>query len=76
MKRYFFDVVSGHRSEYDYRGRDFPTVDAANQLAELIALDLAIDPDGKWYGWTIKVRGAQGQQFFSVPVRDHSLAAA
>jgi hypothetical protein len=76
MKRYFFDIVSGHRSEYDYRGHDCPTANAAHQLAELIALDLGIEPDGKWCGWNIKVRCAQGQQFFSIPVREHCLAAA
>ena len=76
MQRYFFDVVSGPRSEYDYRGRDFPTADAAHQLAELIALDLGTDSDDKWHGWTIKVRNASGQQFFSIPIREHCLAAA
>jgi hypothetical protein len=76
MNRYFFGIVSRHRSEYDYRGRDCPTADAAHQLAELIALVLGIEPDGKWWDWTINVRGAQGQRFFSIPVRGHCLAAA
>ena len=76
MNRYFFDLVSQHRSQYDYRGREFPTPENAFQLAELIALDLGVEAEGEWCGWAIKVRNARGQQFFSIPVHDLDLAAA
>jgi hypothetical protein len=76
MKTYFFDLVSGQRSEYDHRGHNLPSVEAAHQVAELIALDLGIEPDGKWCGWTIKVQNAYGRQVFSIPVQEDCLAAA
>jgi hypothetical protein len=75
MKRYFFDLVGQQRSEYDYRGRVFSDSENAQQLAELMALDLGIEPEGEWSGWSIAVRNAQGQQFFSVPVRPDCRAA-
>jgi hypothetical protein len=76
MVKYFFDRVGCSRREYDYEGRIFPTPDKARQMAELIALDLGIEPERKWFGWTVDVRNAQGQKFFSVPVCAPELAAA
>lgn len=76
MRRYFFDVVGPDRSEYDYSGRDMPTPEKACGLAELIALDLALEPEEPWYGWTINVRSAEGHEFFSIPVQASYLAAA
>jgi hypothetical protein len=76
MKKYFFDRVGSDRAEYDYRGRDLPSLDAARRLAELIALDLEIDQDGTWSGWAVSVRDAVGQQFLSVPVSASDLVMA
>ena len=76
MHKYFFDRVSGTRSEYDYQGRVLPTPEKAFQLAELMALDLGVGEGGDWSGWSIDVRNAVGQQFFSVPVREPALIAA
>jgi hypothetical protein len=76
MKRYFFDLVSGERSEYDFRGRECCTLEAARQVAELIALDLEVMDEGCWTGWTINVRNASGQHIFSVPVPEPSPIAA
>ena len=76
MSKYFFDRVSGNRAEYDYQGRALPTPENARQLAELIALDLEIEPEGKWTGWMVSVRNARGQQFYKIPVRQTELAAA
>ena len=76
MSRYFFDRVSGSRSEYDYQGRVLPTPEKAFQLAELMALDLGVADGDQWTGWTIDVRNALGKQFFSVPVREPSLLVA
>lgn len=74
MKKYFFDLVSRHHSEYDYRGREFSAPEKAFQLAELMALDLEIE--GERSGWSVHVRSAHGQQFFWIPVREAELIAA
>jgi hypothetical protein len=71
MKRYFFDLGTQCDSMYDSKGGEFPAPDAAYQLAELIALDLALD--GEWVGWTVAVCSPDGERFFSVPVRDAEL---
>ena len=76
MNRYFFDVVGQDRSELDYSGRDLPAPDRACHLAEMIALDLAIEPDDKWHGWAIYVRTAEGRTLYTVPVDSDCLALA
>ena len=76
MNRYFFDVVLKSHSQYDYRGREFSSVEKAAQLAELIALDLEISPQGEWAGSTVSVRDAGGQQLFAREVRAPELAVA
>ncbi len=75
MTRYFFDLVSEQTSQYDYRGRDFWDLESARHLAELMAIDLAVEPDGTWHGWSVKVMSARGQHFFSIPVLAQSIAA-
>jgi len=76
MSKYFFDRVSQGRAEYDYHGRAFPTPENARELAELIALDLEIETDGRWSGWSIDVRNTYGERFFMIPVRGPELACA
>jgi hypothetical protein len=76
MGRYFFDRVGRNRAEYDYKGHALSTPEKARQLAELIALDLGIDPEGPWTGWTVNVCNAQGQKLFSIPVGENEKAAA
>jgi hypothetical protein len=76
MCRYFFDLVGEERSEYDYRGRDLPSPESAYDLAELIAVDLAVEEQEPWCGWAVKVRNTQGREVFSVPVQPGCLAAA
>jgi hypothetical protein len=71
MMRYFFDLDTQCQSMYDYQGRELATPEAAYQLAELIALDLALD--GESVGWTVAVCNPEGKRFFSVPVRDAEL---
>lgn len=76
MKRYFFDLVSGSRAEYDYQGRELGTPEQARELAELIALDLEIaSSDGQWTGWSVDVRNARGRREFCIPVQAMGLAA-
>jgi Domain of unknown function (DUF6894) len=76
MKKYFFDLVRQDCSEYDFQGRDFSAPEKAFQLAELMALDLEVRREGEWLGWSIDVRNAHGQQYFSVPVRELEMKAA
>ena len=70
MGRYFFDLESPQRKQYDYRGRFFESAEYAGQFAELMALDLGIAPDGEWSGWNICVRDSRGQYLVSVPVQE------
>jgi hypothetical protein len=76
MRRYFFDLVGGERSEYDYSGRVLPSAKNAQELAELIAVDLALEDEEPWCGWKVKVRSAEGHEMFCVPVQPGYLAAA
>ena len=76
MSRYFFDVVLKSHSEYDYRGRELPSAEKAAQLAELIALDLEISPQGEWAGSTVSVRDPSGRELYAREVRAPEAAAA
>jgi hypothetical protein len=76
MNRYFFDVVSGGRAEYDYRGRELLSPEEAFQLAELIAIDLGVQDEMCGFGRTIKVCNTHGHEVFSVPVPVADLVAA
>jgi hypothetical protein len=69
MQRYFFDLVSLGRSEFDYRGRELASAEKALRLAELIALDECCR--GERIGWNISVHDAAGKKYFSVPVQAH-----
>jgi hypothetical protein len=75
MQRYFFDRVSEACSEFDYRGCELATVECAAEMAELMALDLAIDATSEWTGWAIKVSNAAGQHVVTVPILAFDLAA-
>jgi hypothetical protein len=76
MSRYFFDLVGKGLSQYDYSGRVLPAPESALHLAELIAVDLALEEEEPWYGWSVKVRNAEGREMFCVPVESGYLAAA
>ena len=67
MKRYFFDLGNKSEAIYDFRGHEVATLDAAYQLAELMALDLEVSED--WLGWVLMVRNPEGENIFSIPVR-------
>jgi hypothetical protein len=74
MKQYFFDIVGPGKSEYDYSGKTFSTLEKAYELAELMAFDLAAASD-EWSGWRISVSSADGHRFFSIPVEQSCLGA-
>jgi uncharacterized protein DUF6894 len=69
MTRYFFDVVAPKHKRYDYQGRLLKDPEHARECADLMALDLQVDPDCDCAGWSIQVRDAVGRHFASVPVR-------
>lgn len=73
---YFFDRVGKDRAEYDYKGYTCQTLEKARQMAELIALDLEMEPDGAWFGWRVDVFDQRGKRFFSIPVGTPERAAA
>jgi hypothetical protein len=75
MQRYFFDRVSETGAEFDFRGCEFANVEAAAEMAELIALDLGLDDHNEWVGWNVKVSNATGQHILTVPVRAFDAAA-
>ena len=68
MTKYCLALMSPQHTESHVRTGEFPAVERAFELAELIALDLGIEVDGKWWGWTVEVRSAQGRKLFAVPV--------
>ncbi len=67
MNRYFFDFIGPARSQYDYHGRLFRTLEKARGFAELIALDFGVESEPEWV--SVQVRDARGELFLSVPVQ-------
>jgi hypothetical protein len=76
MKRYFFDVVTGSDSEFDYSGREFMALEDAIEFARLLATDLEIMQEGERGGSAIVVRDTHGRSYFSARVQMPELAAA
>ena len=76
MERYFFDVVSGKHSEFDYSGHEFAVLEKAIEFARLIAIDLEIMQEGARGGSTVVVRDPHGRSYFSTSVQIPELAAA
>jgi hypothetical protein len=66
--RYFFDLVGPSRAHYDYKGREHLSPQGARELAELIALDLAVTAEETWLGFAVDVRNSAGRKIFSVTV--------
>jgi hypothetical protein len=75
MTRYFFDLVKHHRSELDYVGRVFATLEEAYDAAETMAFDLVVTQEEEMVGSAIRVATAEGRKLFSIPVQVSCLAA-
>jgi hypothetical protein len=60
-------------SECRVRIGEFPDSETAFQLAELVALELSVEADTRWLGWTVEVRSLQGQKLFATPVAGERL---
>jgi hypothetical protein len=69
MTRFFFDVNANGAVEHDYNGRFFPDLAQAEQLAELIAMDLSCTGRETSSFMEVQIRDAGGCLLCSVPVR-------
>ena len=68
MKRFYFDYRSKDKSLYDYKGDEFVNSQAAIEFAEATVQVLKHSLAGAWVGWSIEVRNAEGEKFFSLAV--------
>jgi hypothetical protein len=68
MTKYCLALTSPQHSDSHVRVGEFGVAERAFELAGLIALELGIEDDGKWLGWTVEVRSPQGQRLFAAPV--------
>lgn len=69
MTRYFFDVKCDSSIEHDYKGRQLPSFEQAQQMAELIAMDLGFTRSDGPFGMEVQIRTAAGVLLASVPVK-------
>jgi predicted DNA-binding ribbon-helix-helix protein len=70
MPHYFFDVVSRNRFEYDSDGTLLSDMDEARKWAQLLALTLrAGNEKQEFVDGRIDVRGPDGFELFSIPIR-------
>jgi hypothetical protein len=68
--RFFFDYVTEGQVLYDYLGGDYLSPELAFDFAQATTLDLKNSGNGDWRGWSVEVRNAECQKFFSLPVDD------
>jgi hypothetical protein len=76
MERYFFDVVGNEGPALDYTGRTLPTADEAYNVAELMALDLAVKQGDGVIGSTVTVSNTYGRKLFSIQVNESYLSGS
>jgi hypothetical protein len=68
MIRFFFDYRTRDQTLYDYGGHEFPSVQSAEEFAQMIVQDLSYSLTNDWNGWSVEVRNAEGNRFLSLPV--------
>ena len=69
MIRFFFDLKTKNSIEHDYEGRFLPSLSHAQQMAELIAMDVGCTRvDGSFY-MEVQIRTASGCLLASTPVQ-------
>jgi hypothetical protein len=76
MKRFFFDFTTNEQSLYDYSGDEFISPQSAIEFAHATAQVLKHSLSGEWVGWSIVVRNAEGEKFFSLSVEAPEYIAA
>jgi hypothetical protein len=69
MKHFFFDLTTTDQSLYDYRGAAFSSSQSAIEFAHEKACMLKHSLSRDWTGWSVEVRNAEGEKFFSMPVK-------
>ena len=74
MTQFFFDIGSGEVVYHDFKGCEFAKAEEAFEMANLIALDLAVTEDAR--GTEVQVRNLAGQRLYFVRVHDLDLMAA
>jgi hypothetical protein len=76
MTRYFFDVKSRISVQYDYEGRYLHSLTQAQELAELIAMDLGCSRIDGSFPMEVQIKVASGLLLASVPVLQMDALAA
>ena len=74
MDTYCFALAGPLDSERHLRVGEFPAPETAFGLADLIALELGLEP--QWQGFMVEVRDMQGRKLFAAPVGGKSTLAA
>jgi hypothetical protein len=75
-QRYFFDLRGESHILYDYSGRWLQQLEAAKELAEMIALDVACGLNSSPELREVQVRGATGNHLLSVTIPNQASVAA
>ncbi len=76
MTRYFFDVKATTSIEHDYSGRYLPSLEQAQQMAELIAMDVGCTQLDGSFALEVQIRNAAGTLIASMPVKQIEALAA
>jgi hypothetical protein len=76
MTRYFFDIKTMNSMDYDYRGRVLPSLGHAQQMAELIAMDVGCTRPDVSSNTEVQIRGVRWTLLATVPVRAIEVLAA
>lgn len=76
MTRYFFDVRGNDSVEHDYSGRYLPSLEQAQQMAELIAMDLGCTRLDGSFALEVQIRDAAGTLIASMAVKQIDALAA
>jgi hypothetical protein len=74
MSRFFFDIVARHSRNYDFHGKYLTNSSEAQQMAEILALDLGISEEETWLGAEVQVRDERGAHILSLPVASSNAA--
>jgi len=69
MTHYFFDIKVKASIEHDYKGRHLQSFEQAQQMAELIAMDLSCTRVDGLVDMEVQIRTAAGCLLSSVPVK-------
>jgi hypothetical protein len=74
--RFFIDYTAEGQSLYDYKGEEFLSSNDAFNFAEATAQALKNNLSGLWKGWSVEVRSAEGEKYFSLPIDNSAPVAA